>query len=141
MAVVPVIFNTTKQDVKVLSAMCDSVLGIYGAEKNGSYSIVVRFHPSSVSMALSPMGNYKAPKEKVMPFESGHGSRLYKFFKDAGNYWSKRDDGPNVAMIDVEYVCSEDGKIKRVYKKLEFFNVSNVVMHKTAEVVPWNLVI
>lgn len=141
MAVIPVVFNTTKQDVRVISAMCDSVLGIYGAEKRGTYSIVVRFYPSSVSMALSPMGNYKAPKEKIMPFENSHGSKLYKFFKDAGDYWSGRDEGPNVAMIDVEYVCSDDGKIKRVYRKLDFFNINNIVMHKAAEIVPWDLVI
>ena len=68
MAVVPVTFAITKQDLRVLSALCDTALNIYGAEKSGIYTVTMRFSTDSVSMSVMNSNNYKSPKEKILYF-------------------------------------------------------------------------
>lgn len=135
MAVVPMAFATTKQDLRVLSALCDTALSIYGAEKNGAYTVTMRFSPKSVSMSVMNSDNYKSPKEKILHFEDGH--KLPNFFKKAGEYWSTRDEGPNILLIDVVYKHSEEtGGMVRSFIKMEFFRMDKIEIHKTAEVIP-----
>ena len=134
MAVVPVTFAITKQDLRVLSALCDTALNIYGAEKSGIYTVTMRFSTDSVSMSVMNSNNYKSPKEKILYFHSE--CKLPKFFEKAEKYWSKRDEGPNVLLTDISYTAQEDGRLLREFIKMEFFKMDNIEIHKTAEVIP-----
>lgn len=142
MSVVPVIFSNTVQDKRVLSAMCDTVIGIHGFERVGVFSITVRFSKDYVTMAARSSESYKAPREKILHYRQGNrSSKVSEFFEKAMKYWEGRDEGVNVLLIDVEYVRSESGALYRSYHKTDFYKVGMIETFKGAEVLPIDIAV
>lgn len=144
MAVVPVVFSNTAQDYKVLFTMCDLAMGLFGAEKSGSFSITTRFSESSVNISVITAPTYRSSREKVIDFTINDGSsKLFNFFEKAGAYWRSREGKPNVILMNILYEKDESGRLVRSFQKLDFFhfNVNKFESHKDVVIVPLNTVI